>query len=256
MKIGPYVEKLEKSHEYKEFHKKHKDAFMAAGFFVLDLETKKNLHQLDFYVPKEKKIAAFTLDSGIKVQLLETFNEKVPEKLNLEVKTDLDALYGILEDEMKNRGITEQVKKIVAVLQNIEGKTLWNLNCVLSGMEILRAHVDDDTQSVLKMEKFSMMELIKTVPGGALGGLGNLNVLKGKVEKGGESGEEKISKADVKEQIKQIDKIEGALEKDKKELEKMIKEDDIKKQLKKEIKEAGAKKVEKEVKKEIKKSKK
>lgn len=238
MKISPYVEKLEKSQEYKDFHKKYKDAFMAAGFFVLDLETSKNVHQLDFYVPSEKKIAAFSLDGDIKVQLLEAMNEKIPDKLDIKVKTDLDALYGILEDEMKNRGITEEIKKIVAVLQNIDGKVLWNLNCILSGMEILRANVDDESRSVLKMEKFSMLDLIKKVPGKALG---NLGALQGKPEG-------KVTKTQVKDELKQIDKVEAALEKEKKELEKMVSKTEkvkgskidknIKKELKKEIKEA------------------
>jgi hypothetical protein len=43
MKIKPYVAKLEKSKEYKSFKAKYPDAFMIAGFFVLDLEEGKNM---------------------------------------------------------------------------------------------------------------------------------------------------------------------------------------------------------------------
>ncbi|MBS3090816.1 hypothetical protein J4217_00010 [Candidatus Pacearchaeota archaeon] len=202
MKIAPYVERLEKSKEYKDFRKKYKNSFMAVGFFVLDLELGKNIHQLDFYVPSEKKIAAFTLDSGVKVQLLETMNNKVPEKLDMNTNVDLDALHGILEDEMKNRNITDEIKKIVAILQNIDGKKLWNLNCVLSGMQILRAHVDDASKSVLKMERLSMMDLMQKVPG---------NMLK-------EAVKGKMSKDDVKSELGKLDKMEEEIEKEKKEL--------------------------------------
>src|SRR3989338_8724061 len=105
MKIQPYIEKLNSSEEYKKFIGEHKDAFLVAGFFVLDLEMGKNIHQIDFYVPSEKKFAAFTLDEGVQYQLLDTLSENIPEHLDLKTNIDLDALEGILEDEMKNRNI-------------------------------------------------------------------------------------------------------------------------------------------------------
>ena len=115
MKIAPYMEKLNTSNEFKDFQKKYKDAFMVAGFFVLDLELGQNLSQLDFYVPSKKKIAAFTLEKQITMQLLDLVNTaKEPEKLDTETKIDLDSIYGLLEDEMKNRNITEEIKKIIA----------------------------------------------------------------------------------------------------------------------------------------------
>jgi len=153
MKIAPYVEKLNNSSQYTSFSKEHKDAFMVAGFFVLDFEAGQNLHQIDYYVPSEKKVAAFTLDHGVTMQMLGMLNNQMPEMLDLKTRTDLDALKGILQDEMKNRSITEEVKKIIAVIQSIQGKKIWSVNCVLSGMSILRASIEDDTQTILKMEK-------------------------------------------------------------------------------------------------------
>ena len=164
MKIQPYVEKLEASQEYKDFISKYGDAYMVAGFFVLDLEGKHNVHQIDFFVPSENKIAAFSLDEGVKLKLLDMMHpDKSPEKLDMRTEVDLEALEGILEDGMKNRNMSEDVKKIIAVVQNIEGKKIWNLNCVLSGMEILKAHIEDESKSVLKMEKASVMDYIKTM---------------------------------------------------------------------------------------------
>lgn len=209
MKIQPYIDKLEKSKEYKDFHKSNKDAFLTAGFFVLDFENKKNVHQLDFYLPKEHQVAAFTLDHGVILQKMKLMNEKVPGKLSFQVKTDLDELHGILEDEMKNRNITEEVKKIIAVLQNVDGKTLWNLNCVLSGMEILRAHVDDETQSVLKMEKFSMMDIMKKVPGNALQAMAK-------------GAKEKVGKEDLKKELVKLENVKKEIEKQEIEIEKVL----------------------------------
>ena len=163
MKIKPYVQKLEQSSEYKNFRIKYPEAYIVAGFFVIDLEAGKNIHQIDFYLPKEKKIAAFTLDGGVQLQILDMISKdkKLPEKLDLKTKIDLDALEGILTDEMRNRGISDEVKKIIAVVQNIEGKKIWNLNCVLTGMEILKSHVEDNSKSVLKMERTSLVDVMK-----------------------------------------------------------------------------------------------
>ena len=148
MKIQPYVSKLNTSSQYKDFAKKNNDAFMVAAFFVLDLENGKNSHVIDYYVPSKKKIAAFTLDNQITLQMMDLMTKKVPEKLDLKTNIDLEALEGILEDEMKNRNVTDDIKKIIAVVQTIDGKKIWNLNCMLSGMGILNAHIEDESRSV------------------------------------------------------------------------------------------------------------
>ncbi|MFH1289981.1 MAG: hypothetical protein ABIH92_01085 [Nanoarchaeota archaeon] len=205
MKIKPYVEKLEKSELYKNFKIKYPQAFLVAGFFVLDLEGGVNVHQIDFYVPKEKKIAAFTLDGEITVKLLETLNKKVPEKLDMGTSIDLDALQGILTDEMKNRGMSESIRKIIAVVQNIEGKRIWNLNCVLTGMEILKSHVEDESKTVLKIEKTSILDIMKKMPSP-------------KLSKAPET------KEDIQEEMKKLDKVEEEIEKAKTRLKEELEE--------------------------------
>ena len=197
MKIRPYIDRLEKSEEYKNFKAKYPEAFLTAGFFVLDLEGGANIHQIDFYIPTEKKIAAFSLDGDIKLKILETLNDKVPERLDINTNIDLDAISGILTDEMKNRGISESIRKIIAVIQNIDGKKIWNLNCVLTGMEILKSHIEDESQTVLRIEKTSILEVMKKMPAPAL-----MN-----------SSEAADSKAEIKDELEKLDKIEKEIEK-------------------------------------------
>lgn len=208
MKIKPYFEKLEKSNEYKSFVTKYPNSFLVAGFFILDLEEGKNLHQIDFYVPSEKKIAAFTMDNEVTMQLLETLDSsKVPEKLDLNTNIDLDALQGILTDEMRNRGMSEEIRKIIAVIQNINGKRIWNLNCVLTGMEVLKSHVEDDSQTVLKIEKTSIIEIMKRMP-----------TQQQKALQAPQEGEE-----DVEGEIDKLNKVEAEIEKAKQKLQKELK---------------------------------
>lgn len=200
MKIQPYIQKLQSSEKYRKFIKGNAESFLVAGFFILDYETGANLHQIDYYIPSKKQVAAFNLDGEVELRLLDMMSkEKVPEKLNIKTKVDLDAIKGILEDEMKNRNITETIKKCVAVIQMVDGKKLWVLNCVLSGMEILKAHVDDDSKTVLKMEKSSMMDYIKKMPP--------------------MQQPQKLSKEDLQKQIEQLDKLKEQLQKEQKAVE-------------------------------------
>lgn len=214
MKIRPYIEKLNNSQEYKKFKSQYADAYLVAGFFVLDLESGKNIHQVDFYVPSKKKIAAFTLDNNISIQLLDAMNNKMPSTLDINTNIDLDAIPGILEDEMKNRGITENIKKIIAIIQNIDGEEIWNINCVLSGMSILKAHVEDNSKTVLKMEKSSIMDYVKKLP----------------VPQQMEAAK---TPEGIKKEIKKLDRLEETIEKEKKHLKKELKDEDSDKNKKK-----------------------
>jgi len=208
MKLQHCLDKLNKSSEYKEFKSKYKDAFMIAGFFILDLEKGINVHQLDFYLPKEKKVAAFNLDKSVQVQILEAMNQKLPAELDLKTKIDLDTLPGVVEDEMKNRNITEEIRKIIAILQNLDGKKVWNLSCVLSGMGILKAHVDDESETILKMEKLSILDLIKKVPTSQLSGLNQKGI---------------SSKEELEQEIKKLDNVESQIEKQKEKIKQELK---------------------------------
>ncbi len=213
MKLQPFVEQLEATKEFKDFKNNHPNAFLVAGFFVLDFETNQHLHQIDYFVPGQKKVAAFTLGEQIMVQMLDTINEKTPEKLDSHSNIDLDALEGILEDEMKNRSMTESIKKIIAVIQKIEGKKLWIINSVLSGMEILKAHIEDSSKTVLKMESSSVMDYIKKIPGAASMG--------GAPSAGGEAeaAAAEPTPEDIEAKIHELDRLKKELEKEKKRIE-------------------------------------
>jgi len=163
MKFEHYLNKLHESKEFKKFKQKNPKAYLAAGFFVLDLETDKHLHQIDYFLPN-KKIATFLLDGGMKVKISDqAIKKKLPE-IKEKPKTDIDSLKGIVEDEMKNRSITERIRKIIAILHVMDNKLIWNLQCILDGLSILLVHIDDSDQSILKFERHSLMELIRAVP--------------------------------------------------------------------------------------------
>lgn len=161
MKIQPYLDKLNSSNKFKEFISKNPDAYFSAGFFMIDLAEGNNLHQIDYYLPKEKKIVTFMLDKDIEMKKDDLQNDSVPKGIEGNIEIDLDVLKGIVEDEMKNHTVTTKLIKIIAVIQNIEGKKVWNLNCLTSDMGIIKVHVDDSDHSVLKFENVNLFDAVK-----------------------------------------------------------------------------------------------
>ena len=161
MQIKPYIEKLNSSSKFKEFISSNPDAYFSAGFFVLDFQDNNHLHQIDYYLPKKKKIMTFSVDEDIAMKLSETANKSIPKKIEGKINVDLDILKGLVEDEMKNNSITSKLQKIIAILQNIDGKLIWNLNCITTDMGIIKVHLDDDNHSILKFEKINLFDAVK-----------------------------------------------------------------------------------------------
>ncbi|MBI2047419.1 hypothetical protein HYT26_04645 [Candidatus Pacearchaeota archaeon] len=163
MKFEHYLKRVEESPEFKEFKKEHKKAYLCAGFFVLDFDKGKNIHQIDYFIPNSKKIATFTLNGETQLKISEPAKkiEKKLEKIEGEIKTDIDALKGIVHDEMLNRIVTQQITKIVAVLQSQKGKKIWFLSCITNDFGILTVHIDDESEDVLIFEKRSFFDFIR-----------------------------------------------------------------------------------------------
>ena len=161
MKFSHYLERVSTSKQFKKFQKENKKAYLCAGFFVFDFEEGKDVHQVDYFMPKNKKIAAFLLDDKLSYKVAESLTGNTPEEIKGDTKMDLDKLKGIVEDEMKNHTITEGIIKMIAILQCNGGKKIWNLNCILNGMALLRVHVDDASGDILKFEKASFLDFVR-----------------------------------------------------------------------------------------------
>ncbi len=222
MKFKDLLKKLKASEQFESFSNAYKDAYIIAGFFVMDFETKKNIIQIDYYIKAKKKVAAFSLEDRVSMQLLDSPDTKdTLKELDTNVKIDLDELSGILDDEMKNRGISESLKKIVAVLHmNDENKLMWNLNCMLSGMTLLRAHVEDESKTVSKMEKVSLFDVVKQMPGAKqMGQQPSAQQVSAQNLKNLKPAEKKQL---MKSELEKLDKLEVAIEKEKAVLKKEL----------------------------------
>ncbi|MEM3113215.1 MAG: hypothetical protein QXI33_02210 [Candidatus Pacearchaeota archaeon] len=162
MKIKPYLDRLASSKEFKSFTRKNPNAYFSAGFFVIDLESGKNVHQIDYFIPETKKMMTFILDSkDIESKLSDMSNDNIPDIITEKINIDLDTLKGIVEDEMKNNMVTKKIQKIIAILHKLDGKLVWNLNCITTDMSIIKIHIADEDHSILKFDKINIFDVVK-----------------------------------------------------------------------------------------------
>ena len=165
MNFSQTLKQIESSNEFKEFKKEHKDAYLCAGFFVLDLEQNINQRQLDYSLKNGKIYTFSSSENKVTLKEAETIEgkkEKLPE-LSKEIKTDLENLKEVVEKRMEKEEIQNKITKIIAILQKHEDKQIWNLTCMMEGFGMLQVHINSETGEILKFEKRSMFDFVKKV---------------------------------------------------------------------------------------------
>lgn len=158
------VEEIERSDAFSKFKQKNTDAFLCAGFFVIDYEGGKNIQQLDYCIGEED-VYTFLLSDSITLKKAEAIEGKKTNlpKIEKNINVDLDDAEKILGEKIKEEKVEKKVTKIIAVLQVYDNHQIWNLNCILEGLEIIRCHIDCKTGDILKFEKKNMMDFVKKV---------------------------------------------------------------------------------------------
>jgi len=101
-----YAEKLLNSNNFKNFKKKHPDAYFCSGFFVVDKEGKDNKTHFDYYLPKEGKLVSFQLENKIQQVDVEMLDKKKLSKVSIDLDFDLEKIEKLIEKEMTS--ITEE----------------------------------------------------------------------------------------------------------------------------------------------------
>ena len=175
MKPAHYIEKVKKSPAYKLLMEEDPDAYLCSLFFLRDFDEGNNETQVDFYSPLKKHIISFKVNKGVeredskKMQTI-THKKFTPQPLPEKIRMDVDEMKPALTDEMHNRDMTYEIEKVLAFLNVMDGRAVWNCTAFLKGLGLLQAHVEDKSASVLFMEKKSLFDLIK-FSGGQMQGM-------------------------------------------------------------------------------------
>ncbi|MEM3091434.1 MAG: hypothetical protein QXD05_01935 [Candidatus Pacearchaeota archaeon] len=226
MKASHYIKEVKKSEPYKNFISEDPKAYLCSVFFVRDFLGNHNDTQVDFYSPNKKAIVSFKIEPGKKIERVPiekktitlTHKRFIPKPLDENtLKMDIDEIKPTIMDEMHNREMVYEIEKILASLNFVDDRAVWNCTAFLRGLGLLQAHIEDQSKSILFMEKKSLLDLMKFSP---------INPMpdfeKTKSESSGESDITMISLDDLKELEKQIQKQADKVKKADK--EKKIKE--------------------------------
>ena len=139
--------KIKESKEFKEFEKEHSEAFLYAGFFIINELNQPEQRQLDFYMG-HGKVMTFSVTNDEQGNEIIVLKEEIVAKetdvapLDHVVNIDLEEVHGIVKKECEKEGMS--VNKIIAILQKLNGNQIWNITALLPSLFMLRMIVGMD----------------------------------------------------------------------------------------------------------------
>lgn len=163
MDLFEIIRKVEMSKDFKAFKKGNPGAYFCAAFFIIDYETSTEKKQLDYFVSSTDVMTFAINQEGTEITPAKAElpkKEKIPAIGMQAVKLNEDQAIEIAKKESEIGEFT----KIIAVLQNLEGKDIWNLSC-MKGLQMMRYHVSASDGKVIKKEKINLMDMMKIEPG-------------------------------------------------------------------------------------------
>lgn len=158
------VNRLEKSEIFHKFKAENPNAFSCIGFFILNYKSKIMDYSLDFR--DEKQLFSFKIPEKEEDKITLVVDniiehQKAIEEISFDVQIDLEDLKEIVEKALLENQVKNKLEDIIAVLQKIDGKRMWNLTCMCEGFTIVSMHIDSEKGNVLKFEKKSLFDLVK-----------------------------------------------------------------------------------------------
>lgn len=155
MQIINFLNKLRKTSTYKKFKEEHPESYFSIGFFILDLKSHNNIIQLDFFLPKEKKLASFEYPSFEFKIHEERVENLIRQSEN--PKIDIKDLEGISREIIQKNNSSLNPTKIIAILKGDE----WNLTCMDGMLGIIKIKVNAITGEEISFGTGSFMDMIK-----------------------------------------------------------------------------------------------
>jgi len=163
MKLKFYEEKLESSDVFKEFKKENPKAYLCSAFIVVDKEGKNNKIHLDYFIPEKKEMVSFHLSDEISKVPLETYDDKIPEKVLLNGSLSLGEIEEIIENKMKVENLTNKIQKIILSLQKINGEDILAGTVFITMLGMIKIKINAKNKNVVDFEKKSLMDIMNVL---------------------------------------------------------------------------------------------
>lgn len=166
MKVKDLVEELESKDSFKKFKAENEGVYFAAGFFILNLEENSETIQLDYFIPGEKKIAAFEFPFGepkihgdiVSVKDGKTIGADVPDmgRQTTTVKIDIDDLASASKEIILENDCRLVPTKIISILKD----DVWNLTCMDNMLGVVRLKINAVSGELIEFNKGSLMDFM------------------------------------------------------------------------------------------------
>ena len=200
MNLNEYYSKLEKSKEYKDFIEQYPNAYLCSSFFMLDKENNTKEIHFDYYIKDENKMFSFKINlqnqnptsiphqvtqrlpplnskksnnkseseenyytGDITISPTEFFDKRVPDKLNLNKKMEIDNFEKLIVEIMEKENLKETVKKFLYSFQSVDGKNLLFATVFLSKLALLKVSIDISKMEIIDFDKKSFFDIISFV---------------------------------------------------------------------------------------------
>ncbi|MCX8194468.1 MAG: hypothetical protein N3G19_03895 [Candidatus Pacearchaeota archaeon] len=161
MSFQTLVKKLKESSDFKKFKRKHKGIFLFSAFFVLSPELEVETQQLDYFLGKGKAVT-FYVGKTIKHKIDDFNPQGEITALDENLKIDIKDLKNILKSELSDKSLKEsEINKVIAILQKIDKRQIWNVTCMLTSLKILRLHIDCFNGQIIESKQGSIFDFIQ-----------------------------------------------------------------------------------------------
>jgi len=158
-----YLEKLYHSGDFQKFKEENKDAYLCSCFFVNDNEKGENKQHFDYFLPKDKKMFSFKIESGCEKVPVELFDDKVPGKISDNYDFSFVEIEKLVLEKMEEEGVKSKIQNILLSLQNFEGKDTLLGTVFISAMGMIKVRIDLNDIKITEFEKKSFMDMFKVI---------------------------------------------------------------------------------------------
>lgn len=159
-----YMEKLHHSEEFQKFIKENPDAYFCSAFFTKDEEGKDNKIHVDYFI-KEKldRIFSFEIENDCKKVEVETYDHKIPEKVEGDVDFDFDEVEKLIRGRIEEEKIKEKFERMMFSLQKLDGKDFLVGTVFVSMLGMLKINIDISDMKITFFEKKSLFDMVKII---------------------------------------------------------------------------------------------
>lgn len=158
-----YLEKLYASEDFQKFMEENKDAYLCSCFFVNDKEKGDNKQHFDYFLPTDKKMFSFKIESGCERVPVELFDNRVPVKISDNYNFSFEEIEKLVMNKMEEEGVKSNVQKILLSLQNVKGKDVLLGTVFISAMGMIKIKIDLNEMEITEFEKKSFMDMFKVI---------------------------------------------------------------------------------------------